>query len=349
MEKFSQKQVFTKDPHEKSIAEKLLKSSWGKGEKTLACEYWKSLEVKKSISHVISLCDNYYKKLGFEIPQITENRVHLFTEKDYKKIWKEKGEDCGAEEGLGSYNPDEGSVYVNLNSSYLNDEKGFNYSFFEWVIAHEITHLSSKQKFDKKIPHLAKSMEKYMETKNALDSTRVGFQNYTGSNYRVNNGRKYLVSGHTHFRGFNEAVVEEITLDIFSHSEKEFEEKRKHYNESGYSAYLEILRLVVGELSRYKKTKSISELENIEKSQFTGDMMFLRDIEKCFGPGSVRIIAAMGTNLINKEKIENEQQESFAIQDFLHAKDIEKRDRIARNLLIKKEYLQYKKHLQINT
>ena len=74
-----------------------------------------------------------------------------------------------------------------------------------------------------------------------------------------------------------------------------------------------------------------------KKGEFTGEMMHLREVERTFGKGALRVLAALGSGTRNMKRSKLiEQTESYFKTD-----DVAAQEKIAKEILIERERLRY--------
>lgn len=146
-----------------------------------------------------------------------------------------------------------------------------------------------------------------------------------------------------YFRGFNEAVVQKTTEDIIlkSHPDSNLPNIQKKLFSLRGAYFPEILTLdkIIGKIAKVKNETREEVWNRFKKGQFTGEMMHLRDVEKVYGPGALRILASMDTRKSNKLK-------NFLYYTYFSSDNKNIKDSIARILLrkekeIKKSYDQH--------
>lgn len=105
-----------------------------------------------------------------------------------------------------------------------------------------------------------------------------------------------------YFEGLNEAIIQLTTFDILTkHKEELFSEfniteEEKNKFRDGYGAYEHIFVIIA---KRVAKNLGISPKDywlRFKKNLFVGNLMFLRDIERTFGRGSLRVLAFLGSS-----------------------------------------------------
>lgn len=159
----------------------------------------------------------------------------------------------------------------------------------------------------------------------------------------------YLVSkerGHEHLRGLDEMIVDKVTYEIAKkHVDKlakEFKFSKQEKKSLFYGYDLTMLETIIERIAVKNKEEREDVWKRFKKGLFTGEMMHLRDIERTFGKGSLRVISALysGTRDI---KIGIDRENYDKMMDYVKTDDEEKRDRIAQEILIDREYKEYKK------
>lgn len=107
-----------------------------------------------------------------------------------------------------------------------------------------------------------------------------------------------------YFDGLNESIVQMVTLDILEQHTDELEkdysitkEEQKEFKfKDGYAGYEYIYMLMAKNLAEKLGLSPRDYGKKFRKNLFTGNLMFLRDVEKFFGKGSLRVLAFMGSH-----------------------------------------------------
>lgn len=159
---------------------------------------------------------------------------------------------------------------------------------------------------------------------------------------------------HEHLVGFNEAVIEKLTLEIIDNNRGKISklfgipEKEWEIMEIAYQSQMKVLECVIsGVAAHYNEDKDVF-WEEIKKGLFTGRLSHLKKIEECFGKGSLRVMGAMdcgvkvarrGTQpikaLLFRERTNNK------ILEYFNTTDEVSRSRIAQEILNERERLKY--------
>lgn len=115
-----------------------------------------------------------------------------------------------------------------------------------------------------------------------------------------------------YFVGLNEALIQMVTLDILYKHTDELErdyaitkdEQKSFEIRNGYAGYEYILMIMTKRLSEGLGLNPSDYLKKFRRNLFTGDLMFLRDVERVFGKGSLRVLAFMGAHSSHAQDIE---------------------------------------------
>lgn len=306
---------FNKVPEgEKEIAEGIVRRSKSKGVERIPGEYEKSGEELKAIRVINDLIQKKLREIEINPKDaLVPNRVHLINQEIADSLDMKS---------IGDYDSEEESIHINKDR--LKKRRIGMYK----AILHETLHYYS---FDSVIA--------------------VGPQtdiNPHRSGYRVKN----LESGntsHQHLHGFNEAVVEKMTQEILRENEeylrKEFNpsegELKKEHRYGAFDDEIEILDLVISKMALSLKEEPKEIWQKFKKGLFSGEMMHLRDIEKIFGPGSLRVLSAMSSKGSTKDMPEGKMFDT--LEKFFNSEDQKERNTLAKQILSERERLQYEK------
>ncbi len=142
---------------------------------------------------------------------------------------------------------------------------------------------------------------------------------------------------HTLFEGFDEAIVDKMSNEIVLKQYKVFEKNNVRNNlyksltrsVGGYPIQIKIIEKIIKKIAEVKNEAEEEVWKRFKIGEFTGNMMHLRDVEKAYGPGSLRILAQMpGSN--------GDKEEFKAYYDYFANGSEEALNKI-HNLYIKKE------------
>lgn len=205
--------------------------------------------------------------LNSDDQDIDENKVKLINEKFLK----------ASEDGVAAFFSDYNLIIVNRELECFQNEKLALYR----VMLHEMIHYLSFQKL---------SLDVVDKSVVNVYPERVGY-NITNTNSEK-------------LEGFNEGVVDLTVVDIlnkykeqfkeqFNISDQEYHEFTNSNQESSYP-YTFIVKGLIEKMANGDKEKEKNISYNFKKGQFTGDMMYLREIEKYFGDRSLQVLSRLG-------------------------------------------------------
>ncbi len=230
----------------------------------------------------------------------------------------------------GIYLPKENATVVGRSSSKLPIQ---HYK----TIFHEGTHAVSHSKF-----WVSVSRNK-VDTKNY----RMGY-GVTGKNTDEEND-------YVRFRAFNEGVVETTVERMFHRGKKLIQKDLAVSQEDiekvrfSYPTFRAVVKAVCGGLAKYSGKTPIEHWQNLERGQFTGEMMHLRDIEYAYGKGALRILDALqlDSEVTTEEKDESVRARNEQILQFFENYDRQEESRelvrleLAREILGEEDFKKY--------
>ncbi len=135
-------------------------------------------------------------------------------------------------------------------------------------------------------------------------------------------------SHETSFEGFNEAVVEGLTMHLMYNHEKELEDEFKIDLENlddnlfNYRNYVDLLSLIIADVAKKKGESTDVVRDKILRGLFSGETTHLQDIEGTYGKSALQVINYLG--------VEGKSQKVF---NFFSEKDDDKRNIIAEEIL----------------
>lgn len=168
---------------------------------------------------------------------------------------------------------------------------------------------------------------------------------YGKTGYGVTNFR----DRHEHFRGLTEAVTQMIVNDIGKENIElinELSVTRKDITPKDFRGYDSDVAVVEAIIERVTSAKGLDKEEyrkKVQKGLFTGEMMWLRDVDEVYGAGSIRVLAAMQS--IENTEIPAEVS-SFAVLKYFTAKDPKERERHLKFILNERERTRLKNFQQ---
>jgi hypothetical protein len=233
-----------------------------RGLKPVEGEIEKSGDILQFIDKVEGYLNEELKDLGLGDIQLDARRMHIVPAEYFKESYKDA-------EINGVYRDYWDGIYVSQGKNRLQAYKSLLHE-----IIHQISHRS--------IYANPKTKENYI--------SRVGYSNI-----------KISEEAYEHFRGMNEAVVDETVKEILQKHADELvkdlgiteEEQKQPVNY--YHDYMEILEIIMDKVAEKNDESRESVWSRFKKGQFSGEMMHLRDIERTFGKGALRVLAALGS------------------------------------------------------
>lgn len=301
-------------PEKKEKIENRIRQEREKTSQPFENEIEKTSEEIKFINLADSWLTQEFKEIGIaEKPDIRPEIVHFLSREEFKKICRHK--DCMA---FASF--PENNIYINKDAPPHRLE-------LYATIMHEAVHMPAFEKI-------------YAEVKKP-DDNLICSQYRRG--YRVENPAE---ENHEHFRGLGEIIADKTVIEIFhKHKEKLISELNITPEEEklpiSFYDGLDILDIVIGKLARKKNESEKTVWREFKKGQFTGRMTHLKDVERTFGKGSLRMLAAFDSEGSTKSlppEIINKK-----IFRYFETDDESEREKIASEVLSERERLEYLK------
>lgn len=188
---------------------------------------------------------------------VSADRIHFLPPEKYYNRY-------GAN-GIGYYDINNGAILINSVATRLICPDSRNKLF--QVIAHEVIHsLSYETDF-----RLGYSVQANDANKNKI--MRSMYSNYD-----------------EHFRGLNEAVTDKMAIEVLN---KILKKEPLPESMGGYSEFIDILNMIIEKVSQENNEGVNAIWKAFKRGLFSGEMMHLREIEKIFGRGALRILAAL--------------------------------------------------------
>lgn len=273
-------------------------------------EYLKTPEELKAIEHINKYLNEEFKELGIkEKVNIKPEQIHLLPADVYNRL-----PGASAEYKLRAFfhGPNQG-IYIDKYDSKTRLE-------LYKTIFHEAVHMASFLKFgmkkEEKRPFLYRS----------------------GYDVTVEGAKK-----HEHFCGLNEMVVDQVVSDMLIKHEKELIKKFKitpeEEKESIYYYPSYVLDVILKKIAQNNNEDIKNTWKRFKKGLFTGEMMHLRKVERTFGKGSLRMLAALESG--TKEECDKETYGE--ILKFFKSDNQEEKDKIAEKILVEREKEEYRK------
>jgi len=275
-------------------------------------EYEKTQDELKFIGMINTYIEKEFQDLKIaNFHSLRAEQFHLVNMEAYKKL--DAGKDFVA-----FVIPIESATYINKNVARHRLE-------LYKTILHESIHLCSSEK--------NRAVNK--NGKLYISNYRKGYAN---QNIEDAQGKK-----HEHFRGFNEAVTDLIAIDILKEHKNELVSNLKIKLEEeqlpvSFTNYKKLLIEIMHKIAKKNNEKVEDVWKRFKRGYFTGDMMHLRDVEKTFGKGSLRFLAAIYSGTTDTS-IETDKK----IFRFFETDDENEREQISQEVLNKREKTAYQK------
>ncbi len=99
-----------------------------------------------------------------------------------------------------------------------------------------------------------------------------------------------------YFEGLNEAIVDSVASMVQERNFKMFYGEQQDFPiiVASYPEEIKVLEAIVEKLFEYNNVPKSDISKNIISGLFTGDMSWLKDIDKVFGKGSLKLLAKFG-------------------------------------------------------
>lgn len=265
---------------------------------------------------VIEKINEYYRHeledLNLEFNAINPGRFHVYTTDAFHKKFPKVGNRVAA-------------FHSDLSGAiYLNKSKTFGRLGLYKTMFHEAGHEFSYHKYNVDVN----------DRKIAEDR----------SGYSVRNLKEI---NHEHLRGLNEAILDKIVQDILNKNMEDFsktiniqelEDPRAHY----YDAFIEVVETVINKIAQDKKENPDEVWQRFKKGFFDGSMMHLRDIEKVYGKGALRIFAFLGEFKEGPDiSEEEEEKETEKVLAYFQTEQPKERERLVSEILNEREKFRY--------
>lgn len=291
--------------------------------KPLENELEKTPDELKFIELMNSFLSVEFEELGIDRPsKILPEQIHLFDKDGFKK----------------NFSDTKYSFHQHSTKAAYIDKEGKSRKRLGHTIVHEAIHILSSKKYfrDAKGNH-GMTKSGYLHVQSPI---REGDRSDINKRFKLSNLK------HEHMRGFNEAVIDVMAIELLGKNSKNLIDEFKITNEEikenlvGYVEFVEILNIVIDGVAE-RDGKSKEEVwKKFKKGVITGDMMHLREIEKTFGSGSLRVLAFMGTNDATKLSEDHATQK---IKKYFETDSEDEREKIAEEIFGDRELKAYKK------
>jgi hypothetical protein len=289
-----------------------IESVFAVDESVKAIELIKTPEQETSTKLALELVQGAMIKLNVEPVDYDLNKIHLINWFDYDKRFPQ-------DTGDAFYSGFNSNIYIRSDDKMPKLEE-FN------TYLHELCHALS---------HSKHALEKIDDESFQLTKTRTG--------YGVDNAQK----NHSHFLALNEAMTQWISERIMKDNEQKIKQELQvnnkelvhwHNVRDYYFPFMHVLWNIMIQLEKSSGTGS-KEMDNkYMRGYFDGSMMHLRDIEKSFGPGSLKVFSALSFSTDGKEKLNLVR----LVNEYFCCNNTQRKDEIAQKVLNNQDYVEYK-------
>lgn len=159
---------------------------------------------------------------------------------------------------------------------------------------------------------------------------------------------------HEHLRGFNEGIVESITDQWAQKNWATIKEVLKVENDTDfvylqqtwdvYGTEVRLVDAIVGRIAETKKIEKSEVLDRVAADHFTGNMLYMLNIDRVFGKGSLRLLAALRSTPLFDDTESEHKRHGEAIKEYfvpsVHREEYE-RDKIVSDSVSREEYFLY--------
>ena len=227
--------------------------------------------------------------IGDLFEDIDPSRIHFLDKDEYQYQFPGSKGDAVNVSHLGM---------LEINRNYYSE----NPYEMVFIYLHEAIHLTSFNRL------------RYDPEKGVILPKEVGFSRITNSPIALDA-----------FVGFNEAVcdlsarrIQEKYIKLFY---PDVEPTDQHLLIGTYPQELEVLEAIVEGIADFNSESPVDVWLRFYKAQFTGDISSLKEVERVFGNGSLRILARLGLENLN-ENLSDEQKSQIKseIRDYFIGK-----------------------------
>jgi hypothetical protein len=312
-------------PEDFEKAKQAIKAEQEKAKELIENEVEPTTQQKEIIELAIQNLNERLLELGLDAIETPWEQIHFLPNKIFKKLFPEDKGANAFSDGFSIIAKHNFENPVQLIELYI-------------IILHETIHSNSFQR------------HYYDPDKDKTIMTRRGY-------FSVNK------DDHEHFRGFLEVITQRMTLDImeknkgelFKIADLEIEGSDEATTETRNSdPYVEVITLIIKKIAQQDQKKEEEILDEFEIDMFTGRMHHLKKVERIFGKGALRVLAALSSATKKKPWILVGGLGNFLWEstmgklalEFFQADDPKKRDQIAKGILNQEEYNRFKNRTQ---
>ncbi|MEI6553346.1 MAG: hypothetical protein WCO09_02160 [bacterium] len=293
--------------HEKDKGRDALRREYEKNSFAFDGENTKSPQEIKYIDNANNYLSQEMSRLGVNgFEEIKPGQVHFLDEEAWDNRFPgDLSQGCDILGGVCINNED-----VRKES----EENGVNFELKRFIVMlHELVHFQGCQKF--------------VNVGDTTYSYRHGYLAYNA------NGEEY------HFKMFDEAIVDTVTglvasnhaSDIkrdFGINLEEWDELKKYLN---YRGSIALVSHIVVKVAESEGCENALVWDEMMRNHFTGNMMFLRKIEKAYGTKALRLLSMI--DFKKQQTKEEDEKQNRLRRYFLDETTDEEREIITRELL----------------
>ena len=236
----------------------------------------KTEEERAYIGKANDLLQRRLADLGVLYTPIPSEKIHMLSAEAYEKR-------------LGN-RADHGFTSAFDDAIFINKDKPQGGADLLDTLVHEMVHRASKHRF-------------FGSEEHGMVPARIGYQ--LASPWKEPEGRAALT-------GFNEIVTEYMAVRILEATKDELEQElgiaKKDVEEFqyGYAQYNEVFSKIVRGVAAMKGISVREVIDDFERGQFAENLFVLKDIERTFGKGSLKVLACLGVlrDLAEREKVD---------------------------------------------
>lgn len=235
---------------------------------------------------------------GFNFSEIETGQIHIFDDESYRARF--------GESGAGTTNGVSGAIGINRDVA----DTTMRYLA---VVLHEMIHAASAKKF-------------YLSEARNIYDARVGFR--LRSVWKKDRMKDTFI-------GLNEFITEIIVYMILQrNAEKLVEElsiSLEEINGSSYNYmhYGATVNAVVTGIGAYKGVSPAKILGKFSRGPFENTLLVLKDVEKPFGKGALKILASLGSFRDEEKDVQNQE----LVEEFFTTEDSDRREDLRKKIL----------------
>ncbi len=154
--------------------------------------------------------------------------------------------------------------------------------------------------------------------------------------------------GHEHFRGLNEAVIERYAAELVTQNKERFDYATNGRAAIGgeqidlvYQSERKVLDVIIKGLASAGEKEEDEIWTEMKRGLFNGNLLHLKDVDKVFGKGSLRVLAALGQNSHPSGLDKFTEKKNELILKYFESKNESERRALALEILNERERGRY--------